>query len=80
VEAIKFDGFVFLSITKFSNDRECAYSITIKQVEFRNDSDIVVYVKVCSCAPAFHLVTLLLDGLEGIKIQNLVKFAVSRST
>ena len=80
--------FGFLCITKFWNDRVCANSITVKQVEFRNDSDktrwmfAVVHLRstwslCCKTAPSqWKYGQIWGFCLKGITIQNLVKLAV----
>jgi len=53
--------FVCLSITLL-NVRVCASDFAMKALEYRNDFDAIGYGKVCSCAPMFHFLRLLLVG------------------
>jgi len=44
------------------NVRDCVPDFAMKALEYRNDFDTVGWGKVCSCAPVFNFLRLLLTG------------------
>jgi len=53
-----------LSVTLL-NGKDCEHEIAIKQYKVRNDFDTVGLGKVCSCAPLFNFVFVLLKWTYG---------------